>query len=84
MERVQTQLLSKASYDDLQNIAKNSADKAFVKAQASQFISKMEFEKLFSQKLGVIEDIQSQISSLRSNQIQERREVRHEVLKEVG
>lgn len=44
----------------------------------------MEFEKLFSQKLGVIEDIQCQISSLRSNQIQERREVRHEVLKEVG
>ena len=32
MERVQAQLLSKASYDDLQNIAKNTADKAFVKA----------------------------------------------------
>jgi predicted component of type VI protein secretion system len=63
VERVQTQLLSKATYDDLQSLSKSTIDKPWLKQQ--QYTTKPELEKLL--KNLHIEDLHSQIATLHQN-----------------
>lgn len=55
MERIQTQVLSKVSHDDLQSVSKKMVEKSYINQQLSQLVGRHQVEQLIQSKVDASE-----------------------------